>query len=438
MLNSQRHAFIKANQLVTLLLVSMLSFPSMAYEQIEHNIQLVEELQKKTAPLIEKSQKNGRDYQDAVSAMSDVLEKTESPMAAVRSGDFNRLVSLARSNASLGNNYINEYKVFLDEIDKSSTCYRPDFLSKYRESVAELNAFADALPSLKAAANTEIAASEVMMALSMNGMMVSGIPSTFMMSHNLCVVGDAASVLEQLSEVEGAIVKALVGQAILAEDPDFDLPPEMLDDEFAGEYLANADSYPEDDFLEDGHFQDEYEEIPSPLISELTFADPQIEKCLKQSADMDQAERVNDLSTVICELPKAAKIHLNDLAQFPYLNDVMFSGGEIESLSPLNSAESLSQILIDRSTIHSFGDLSNVSATAVFSNVNSGDWGSLTQSGMDYIVIEQPGDCGQLAPLLGSGAVIAKFAGDDAPNLTYEDVKSSKVVVTDCRKDSVF
>ncbi|WP_325895285.1 hypothetical protein [Grimontia sp. NTOU-MAR1] len=437
MLNSRCQAVSEASQLATLFFVSMLSLPSVAYGQIEHNIQLVEDLQRKTASLMEESQQNGEAYQEVVAAMTDVLEKTESPLTAVRSGDLGRLASLARSNASLGNAYVTEYKAFLDKVDKSSTCYRPDLVSEYRQSITELNDFADAIPSLKAAANTDMAASDVMMALNMNAMLMATVPSTFM-AHNLCVVGDAEPILQQFNEVEEDIVKALVGQAILAEDPDFDLPPEMLDDEFAGEFFTNADSYPEDDFLEDGYSQDGYEETLSTLISELVFADPQIEKCLKQSADMDQAERVNDLSTVICELPKAAKIRLNDLAQFPYLNDVMLSGGEIESLSPLNSAESLSQILIDRSTIHSFGDLSNVSATSVFSNVNSGDWGSLTQSGMDYIVIEQPGDCGQLAPLMGSGAVIAKFAGDDAPNLTYEDVKSSKVVVTDCRKDSVF
>lgn len=437
MLNSKRHTVSKTSRLATLLFAAMLSLPSVVYGQIEHNIQLVEDLQRKTASLMEESQQNGEAYQEIIAAMTDVLEKTESPLTAVRSGDLGRLASLARSNASLGNGYVTEYKAFLDKVDQSSTCYRPDLVTEYRQSIAELNDFADAIPSLKAAANTDMAASDVMMALNMNAMLMATVPSTFMV-HNLCVVGDAEPILQQFNEVEGAIVKALVGQAILAEDPDFDLPPEMLGDAFADEYLANADSYPDAGFVEDDHFQDEYEETVSPLISELAFADPQIEKCLKQSAEMDQAERVNDLSTVICELPTSAKIRLNDLAQFPTISDVMLSGGEIESLSPLNSAESLSQILIDHSTIHSFGDLSNVSATAVFSNVKSEDWGSLTQSGMDYIVIEQPGDCAQLAPLLGSGAVIAKFAGDDAPNLTYEEVKSSKVVVTDCRKDSVF
>lgn len=66
------------------------------------------------------------------------------------------------------------------------------------------------------------------MMLSANSVQVATVPSMFAVN-NLCMLEDAAPVLEQFGEVEADIVKALVGQAILAGDDGDDLFPEAFE-----------------------------------------------------------------------------------------------------------------------------------------------------------------------------------------------------------------
>ncbi|WP_046304192.1 hypothetical protein [Grimontia sp. AD028] len=405
------------------LLTATLSFYAQADTDLDKNLQAIEAFSQRTESLLEASQNNGVAYSDLVEGIGDVLERTQSAKAAVSSIDLSKLSVIANDNAALGDKYIAEYRDFLGELDKNSACYTPNMVDEYQTEVSKLRDFADSVTDY-ASVSDEGEAYEAMMAISANSVLVAAVPSLFAIQ-NMCIAQDAAPVIEQFGEVEGAIVNALIGQAILNEEGEFDLPSEMLNGGEDDAFFEEDDGYDEDD--------------SSPLISELTFLEPKIAECMKQSADASGVERVNGITMFICDLPKNAKVRLDDLAQFPYLDMVILSGGDIESLAPLTNATYLSQITVEDSTIQSFGDLSDMTASVVFSYVTASNWGSLAQSGLDYITIEQPHDCSELSPLLGSGAVTVEYVDDEQDTVSDEALETANLlVVTDCRQDSVF
>lgn len=225
----------RVSQCVAAVVMTVTSFCAFAATDLEQNLSAVEAFSARTESLIEEAQENGDAYSLLVEEVGDVMARTQSAKAAMQTVDLSKLAALARSNAALGDKYVSEYKAFIGALASDSACNRPESVVEFNKKIQKLRDTATTLSTL-APPSTEEQALETLMMLSANSVQVATVPSMFAVN-NLCMLEDAAPVLEQFGEVEADIVKALVGQAILAGDDGDDLFPEAFE---------------EDDFDQDG------------------------------------------------------------------------------------------------------------------------------------------------------------------------------------------
>ncbi|MEZ9522885.1 hypothetical protein [Enterovibrio norvegicus] len=413
-------SFAFSCRLSAVFLCCIFPFSVAAETDIERNMAAIEKLQNNTAPLIDEALSNVGEYEVLTQKLSERFESTGSGLMALRVAKIDTRIALAKSNSALAERYIEKYKTFLNDVDPESACYRPELVSDFYDRIQSLGDLSATILTFKTTTEEDKAMAAVVQ-LGMHGVGVAEVPGAFVVA-NACILEDTAPVLEAFfgdmsGEEFSDLVELAEGQGVL--EP---LSDDMWQDEDA--------------------VGDEMDE-PAPLsqpIDEVEFIDPEMASCVSMAAQVSEATRVNDLSALLCDLPTNAKIRLDDLASFPGLEVVTLSGVEVESLAPLNDMPALSQVLIEQSTISSFGDMSNVQADLVFSEVDAEDWGALAQSDAGRIYIEQPSDCRSLSSLVHSGAVSVIFSDGegqlDAQGMS-DSVNADRVVITDCTRDSV-
>ncbi|MBE1276800.1 hypothetical protein [Enterovibrio baiacu] len=407
-------------RITAVFLCFILPFSVAAESNIERNMAAIEKLQNNTAPLIDEALSNVSEYEALTERLSERFESTGSGLMALRVAKIDKRIALAKSNLALAERYIEKYKTFLNDVDPESACYRPELVSDFYDRIQALDDLSTTILTFKTITEEDKAKAAVVQ-LGMHGVGVAEVPGTFVIA-NACFLEDAAPVLE-------AFFGDMSGE-------EFANLAELAESEGMLEPLP-GDLWQDDEALEEG--MDALAPLSQP-IDDVVFSDPEMEACVSMAAQVNEATRVNDLSTLLCDLPINAKIRLDDLASFPGLEVVTLSGVEVESLSPLNEMPALSQVLIEQSTISSFGDMSNVQADLVFSEVDAEDWGALAQSESGRIYIEQPSDCRSLSSLVHSGAVSVIFSDGegqlDAQGMS-DSVNADRVVITDCTRDSV-
>lgn len=192
----------------------------------------------------------------------------------------------------------------------------------------------------------------------MHGVLVAQVPGTFQMG-NLCFVEDAAPVLNDYFRGidENQLVELADGFANDAS---------QIDGSSDGLYLTE----PTDPTFFDESAVGPEPDVLSPLISDLAFTDPHVQKCVTLAAEASLAERSNDLAVISCNFPGNPAVSLDDLSHFPYLEIITLNGASLISLAPLGGMADLSQVMVKDSTIQSFGDLSSLTAICCFPMLN--------------------------------------------------------------------
>ncbi|MDD1779981.1 hypothetical protein LRP49_02110 [Enterovibrio sp. ZSDZ35] len=421
----------KAVGLGEILLCCFLSFSSLnvsADANIEQVLDATEALNDNTEEILADAEKNVEEFGAILNKMEEVQNRTESALAAIRSVDFGKMASLAHDNARLGNLYIAEYQTYLNQVGEESTCYRPQVIGEFRDTVSKLKDYANRIPQLKAVGTEEDALLSIM-ELGFKSGSFFAVPSMFAVQ-TLCVVGDAEPIFEQFNAMEGDVVAGFLAHAMKGEGfEDGDIPP--LPEDMMEMY--------EEDMMEMHEEEDDaWEPVPSRPISEITFSDPNIETCVKQSAEMFEAQMTDELPEVVCELQNGAAIVLDDLAQFQELKQVVLAGATIHSLAPLSGLPYLNYVVIENSVLSSVGDVSRLGGALLLSNTAVTGWSDFADSRLDTLNIEQPKDCRSLSTFLQNDSLIVTFLGTGQFE-TIGDIDGNGMrVVTECTKDSVF
>ncbi|MGF1766348.1 hypothetical protein L4D06_03020 [Enterovibrio makurazakiensis] len=399
------------------LLISPLN--TSANTDIERVLDATEALNDNTVNILADAERNTEEFGAILNKMDEVEQQTDSALTAIRSGNFGKLTLLALDNAKLGELYVAEYQTFLKHVGQDSSCYRPHVIGEFNESIAKLKAYAARVPQLQAVSSEEDALLSII-ELNLKSGSFFAVPAMFHVT-TLCIVGDAEPILEQFNAMEGDVVAGFLAQAM------------------QGNGFENGDIPPlSDDMIEMLEEEDAWEAIPSRPISDIQFSDPNVEICVKDSAEMFGAEMTDELPEVICDFPEGEPVALEDLAKFQALEHVTIEGAKISSLSSLSGLPYLNSVVIENSVLSSVANLSDMGGSLVLSNTEVIGWSDLAQSGFDTVNIEQLKDCKSLSAFLKNDSLIITFVGTGEFE-TLGDIDGNGMrVVTDCTKDSVF
>ena len=144
--------------------------------------------------------------------------------------------------------------------------------------------------------------------------------------------------------------------------------------------------------------------VAATPISQLKFSDAGMEKCINDAAAIYGTTEVEKLEFVQCSVQ--GPISLKGLGQLPKLNSLIISGGEIHDIDALTDAKKLEMLMFNKSSVPSFGTLTQPKLNIVLSHVQSDDWQQLKQLHLGSISIQNSVDCSAYKPLANDDDVI--------------------------------
>jgi hypothetical protein len=422
----------------------------------------IDTFQLNTHDLLKQARKLNQQHASHFERLNETLEQTKSAKAVLRSGLMGEIELDAKEMLSLADTYLGHYQTFVYSISRDSSCYQPQQIAEFRQTITELQKYVNNIKSLAATSSDEDAFA-ALTEININQSRVSMTVNLFEM-FKLCYMTEAIGPLSQsFNELDSQLNHMTTQQGEQSNNQMLD--DEFIDNSYPAEGLvkisANINSTYEfmadeivnfnqlsylyvDDLsqldnltLSNGltvdanlnlqlpanvsqqmahaytanisgrvETADDVAEInitikrtPTISISDVSFSDKHIASCIKQSAAAAQVTQTHQVTFFTCDLPEDSHSQLDDLVNFEQLTMINIKGGTLDSLSPLNQLSSLETLYLSSLTLNKFGNLPSFKGSMNLTNVDTQDWETLALSTPSTLSIDESKDCNQLAPL---------------------------------------
>ncbi|MEC4728078.1 hypothetical protein HWQ46_21310 [Shewanella sp. D64] len=452
----------------------------------------IDTFQLNTDDILKQARKLNKQHTGHLKSLNQTLAQTESAKAVLRSGLIGEMELDAVEMLSIAEAYLGHYQTFVYSINRDSTCYQPQKIAEFRQTITELQKYVNSIHLLAATPSEEDAFS-ALIEININQSRVAMTVNLFEV-FKLCYITEA---IRPLSKKFNELDNQPHYDMLVDESSDDNYPSEPLikmTSEISSTYQFMADEvvnfnqlsylYIDDlsqldnlklsngltvdanlnlrlpAIMSDNNKQaytanisgrvetsDDIAEInitikrnPVLTISELKFSDKHIASCIKQSAADSQATLAHQVTLLTCTLPKGSHSQLDDLVHFEQLSMISIKGGTLVSLSPLDALTSLNSLYLNSLTLDKFGDLSSFSGSMNLTDIDTKDWASLALTTPSTLSINQSKDCTRLTPLFTQPNVAVLYKGMDSSEqvnvMEQLDSGVKKVMVlTNCLKE---
>ena len=379
--------------------------------QLSSTKDAIDTFQLNTDDILKQARKLNQQHASHFERLNQTLEQTKSAKAVLQSGLMGKIELDAKEMLSIANTYLGHYHTFVYSISRDSSCYQPQQIAEFRQTITELQKYVNNIKSL-AATSSEEEAFAALTEININQSRVAMTVNLFEM-FKLCYMTEVIGPLSQgFNELDSQLNHMSTQQGEQSHK-------QMLDDEFID------DRYPSEGLVKtnaniSGRVEtaDDVAEInitikrkPTISISDLNFSDKHIESCIKQSAATSQATLTHQVIFFTCDLPEGSHSQLDDLVNFEQITMINIKGGTLDSLSPLNTLSSLETLYLSSLTLNTFGNLSSFKGSMNLTNVETQDWEHLALATPSTLSIHKSKDCNQLAPLFTHQNVAVLYKG---------------------------
>ncbi|TKB51455.1 hypothetical protein FCL40_02555 [Ferrimonas sediminicola] len=385
--------------------------------------------QQDTATIIEQAHGLNRKHAEQMEEFSRRLDDTQSALAVLGSPLIPEMKQTAAKMLALGNQYLIQYQRFLGELNKSSECYQPRKLDRYRQISSELQDYLDSLESLTSVTN-EGDAFAALMTINLGQTRLAMLVDLLNVA-KICYLSETApSLAADFQALDGALAASLPWSGAILASLDDEDPPGSEQGWGDGAEDVGDDAPP----------------LPPPLVASppqstpiaaLTFSEPSIGRCIRQAAEQFMLDTSDEVTTLSCQLSTTEPVTLADLTGLSSLQALALAGGNITDLTALAPLARLELLQLEGSRVERFEGLDRFSGNLSLSAVHSQDWQALARSQAETISIMAVPDCSALAPLARHPGVALLYRGLDPYQMAdlMEQVdrgEKSLTIMTDC------
>jgi len=187
------------NLLLSCFLLCFIHFEAQANNNISDRListqQAFDTFQLNTDNILKQAHKLNQQHVTHIDSLNQILSDTESSEAVLQSDLISKLELDASQMLILANQYVPHYQDFINSISRESSCYQPQQVSQFRQTITELEQYVDNIQSL-AAAQGEAEAFAALMEININQARVSMVVNLFEM-FKLCYITEAIGPLSQ-------------------------------------------------------------------------------------------------------------------------------------------------------------------------------------------------------------------------------------------------
>jgi len=443
-----------------------------AYSSAINTQQAFDQLDKKSKSVLQRIDALSAQQLKLMKEINQRLELDQHVRGGVGSSLLQQLGSNGEGLATASEQYINHINEFMNEIDKKSPCYQPDFIDQLNENILKQKEIAAKIKNISLAGMSDESAVVAILGIVSRSaeqpMLLKILPA-----FRICQVAEIVdglgldippmeaeiqpeadkSAIEQIYEPYqdsytweageefhvGDILpvdireQSQLSEIIISSGVTIDagfyfvLPPSVATQSSQNHAFSITGQVSEGDTTFELNITVTRQgTVP---ITALSFENSSLKRCVDEHITLSQAEYTKDILTLSCRFLAIEPIDLAPLTQLNGLEVINFKGGQFTGGESIFGLSKLQSVTFDSAKLDQLALLEHGELSYMLINTSVAAWGNLLRS--KGIAIEQIGkkDCKIIRELAKSGKVTVIFLASEAAHETDE---LDNMILTDC------